>query len=167
MQLQSEHYQHLARDTEAIAQQVVASGELQGHAGIVRVPRDALPAFFHKHWTTTCFVASGRITLVHVGAKDGSFRDHPSLDVAADELESALAMKYPFWSEGWLANLRRDWWAYKHSMRWIGQRNYYQAHKAGQGRSDEHKKNDNAQDASPLDVSSWPGRWAVLRIVAQ
>ncbi len=131
----------------------------------MRVRRGVLPDFLRKHWTTTCFVASGRITLVHIGSNDASpkSKGNEPLDLAADELEDSVAMKHPLWSEGWIASLQRDWWAYEHSMRWIGQRNYYQARK--DKHSKQYKKDDSARDIPALDVSSWPGRWAVLRIV--
>lgn len=164
MEEQSERYQRLASNTNAIAQQAVASGEVQGYAGIVRVSRDAMPDFFRKHWTTTCFVPSGRITLVYIGTKDNASRNNQLVDLAAEDLEGALAMKHPLWSEGWLISLQRDWWAYKHSMQWLGQRNYCQSRKASQKQSDQHKKEDHAQDTPPLDVSSWTGRWAILQI---
>lgn len=147
----------------AICDQILSSGELQGHAGIIRIRPDERPDFIPKHWTATCFLASGRISLVYIGEATESTRNQEPVDLTVAQLDPKLAIKYVAFGEGFMANLRREWWAYKNQMKQIGPRNYVQKQQQNQKQSAEHKKEDGSQDIQPFDVSSWPGRWAVLR----
>ncbi|GAC98247.1 legume-like lectin [Pseudozyma hubeiensis SY62] len=147
----------------AISDQILSNGEPQGHAGIIRVRPDEHKDFSILHWTTTCFLASGRITLVYIGEATESTVNRKPIDLTVAQLDPALAIKYVAFGEGFMANVRREWWAYKNQMKQIGPRNYVQKQQQNQKQSAEHKKEDSSQDIGPLDVSSWPGRWTVLR----